>query len=91
VQYQWTLIAGVNDGDDEVERLVALLTGAHAIVNFIPLNEIEGYPYRRPAWAHGVAIVRRLRRAGIVATLRRSGGQDIEGACGQLRARSLVS
>ena len=89
VQYQWTLIEGVNDGEDEAAGLIALLQGRHAILNLIPYNDVEGLPHRRPPWEHGVALVRRMRRAGIVATLRRSGAQDVEVACGQLRARAL--
>ncbi len=88
VQYQWTLLRGINDGDDEVARLIPLLLGRNAILNFIPYNRVQGFAFDRPAWDHGVAMVRKLRAAGIVATVRRSGGQDVDGACGQLRARS---
>lgn len=87
VQYQWTLIEGVNDDTAEADRLIELLRGKRAIMNYIPYNAIDGYAFRRPDWEHCVALVRRLRRAGIVATLRRSGGQDVSAACGQLRAR----
>jgi 23S rRNA (adenine2503-C2)-methyltransferase len=42
VQYQWTLLAGINDGDDELEAIVRLLKGKYAVMNFIPFNEVEG-------------------------------------------------
>ena len=42
IQYQWTLIEGVNDGDDELEAIVALLAGQYAVMNFIPFNAVRG-------------------------------------------------
>ncbi len=88
IQYQWTLLEGVNDGDDEVEGIVRLLTGKYAIMNLIPYNTIDGLGFRRPSWERAVAISRALHERGIVASLRNSAGQDIDGGCGQLRARS---
>ena len=90
-QIQWTLLAGVNDGDDEVDALIELTRGRHVMVNFIPYNAVDGLAFRRPTWQRGVDMVRTLRRAGIVATLRRSGGQDVDAACGQLRSRSSTN
>jgi 23S rRNA (adenine2503-C2)-methyltransferase len=86
---QWTLLDGVNDGDGEVEALIELLRGRRAIVNFIPWNALDGYPFARPREMRAVEMVRALRKAGVLATIRRSGGQDVDGACGQLRARSV--
>ena len=88
-QYQWTLIQGVNDGEEEVNRLIELLTGHYAMVNFIPVNAVEGSVYSRPDREHAAHLVRRLKSAGIVATLRDSAAQDVDGGCGQLRARVL--
>ncbi|HEY0664891.1 MAG TPA: RNA methyltransferase [Gallionella sp.] len=88
VQYQWTLIAGVNDGDAELERIAQLLTGKYAVMNFIPFNEVDGLSYRRPAPERIASIVDTLRRHDILAKIRDSAGQEIEGACGQLRART---
>ncbi len=87
IQYQWTLLEGINDGDDEVEGIVRLLTGKYAIMNLIPYNTIDGSGFRRPAWERAIAISRALHERGIVASLRNSVGQDIDGGCGQLRAR----
>ena len=87
-QYQWTLIEGVNDSDAELERISRLLAGKYAIMNFIPFNAVDGLPYRRPSSARMACIAGTLKQKGILTRLRDSAGQDIEGACGQLRARS---
>ena len=91
VQYQWTLLEGVNDGDDEVERIAALLRGQYAVMNFIPYNVIEGTGYRRPSWQRAAEMARMLHRRGVLAKLRHSAGQDVDGGCGQLRARALTA
>jgi 23S rRNA (adenine2503-C2)-methyltransferase len=88
LQIQWTLLAGVNDGDEELSRLAGWLAGARVIVNLIPYNATDGAQrWARPATERTVELVRGLRRAGVAATIRRSGGADVDGACGQLRAR----
>jgi 23S rRNA (adenine2503-C2)-methyltransferase len=91
VQYQWTLLAGVNDGDDELDGIVRLLAGKYAVMNFIPYNAVDGLPFQRPAWERAAEMARHLHRHGILAKLRHSAGQDVDGGCGQLRARSLLS
>ncbi len=88
VQYQWTLIEGVNDGDGELERIATLLQGRHGILNFIPYNTVDGLDYRRPSLDRARAMSHYLHARGVLAKLRRSAGQDVEGACGQLRART---
>jgi 23S rRNA (adenine2503-C2)-methyltransferase len=57
------------------------------MMNFIPFNVVDGVAFRRPAWERSLALVKRLRERGIVTCLRDSAGQDIDGGCGQLRAR----
>ncbi|HEX5364077.1 MAG TPA: RNA methyltransferase [Gallionella sp.] len=89
VQYQWTLIEGINDSDAEVERIVELISGKYAVMNFIPFNEVDGLAYRRPSPERIAAMVQRLKQHGILAKIRDSAGQEIEGACGQLRARAV--
>ncbi len=89
IQYQWTLLEGINDSDAELEALARLLTGKYAMMNFIPFNSVEGSGYRRPSWERAGAMARFLQSRGIVTKLRDSAGQDIEGGCGQLRARQL--
>ena len=89
VQYQWTLLDGVNDSDAEVERIAQLLSGKYAVMNFIPFNDVDGLAYRRPSAERIAFMVQTLKRHGILAKIRDSAGQEIEGACGQLRARAV--
>lgn len=88
VQYQWTLLAGINDSDEELAGIARLLSGKYAVMNFIPFNTVDGLDYRRPSAERIVVMVDTLRRQGILAKVRDSAGQEIEGACGQLRARA---
>jgi 23S rRNA (adenine2503-C2)-methyltransferase len=88
IQYQWTLIEGVNDSDAEVVRIAQLLTGKYALMNFIPFNAVDGLPYRRPSVERTAEMMHTLNRQGIYSRVRDSAGQEVEGACGQLRARA---
>lgn len=90
VQYEWTLLQGVNDSVEEAERLADALAGQYAMVNYIPVNRIEGAPWTRPAPEQIRALLQVLRSRGIVATARDSAAQDVDGGCGQLRARFLT-
>ncbi len=88
-QYQWTLIEGVNDSDAEVARIAQLLAGKYAIMNFIPYNDVDGLGFRRPSAERIAHMVQALSRQGIYVRVRDSAGQEVEGACGQLRARAV--
>jgi 23S rRNA (adenine2503-C2)-methyltransferase len=88
IQYQWTLIEGVNDSDEELDGIVRLLAGKYAVMNLIPYNTIEGLGYKRPSWERAAAMARHLFTRGVLTKLRHSAGQDIDGGCGQLRARA---
>ncbi len=90
IQYQWTLIEGVNDTEEEIEGIVRLLTGKYALMNLIPFNAVAGMPWRRPSWERAALIARTLHRRGILTKLRHSAGQDVDGGCGQLRARTAA-
>jgi 23S rRNA (adenine2503-C2)-methyltransferase len=89
VQLQWALMAGINDGDDEIERLPHLLQGRYAVLNLIAYNTVPGLPYQRPEAARCDEMVRRLHRLGVLTKLRQSAGQEVDAGCGQLRARNL--
>ncbi|MBU0621648.1 MAG: RNA methyltransferase [Gammaproteobacteria bacterium] len=91
VQYQWTLIEGVNDSDAELARIVELLSGKYAIMNFIPFNPVDGLSMRRPSTERMAYMLGTLKQRGIITQLRDSAGQEVEGACGQLRARAVKS
>ncbi len=88
LQLQWTLLEGVNDGDDELEGLARLLAGRRVVLNLIPYNAVEGLPFRRPPMERAAEMARVLHRQGILTKLRRSAGQDVDAGCGQLRARA---
>jgi 23S rRNA (adenine2503-C2)-methyltransferase len=90
IQYQWTLIEGVNDSEEEIDGIVRLLTGKYALMNLIPYNTVADLPYRRPAREQAAEMARKLHRRGILTKLRNSAGQDIDGGCGQLRARVIL-
>ena len=89
IQYQWTLLEGVNDTGEEIEGLVRLLHGKYAILNLIPYNAVPGMPYQRPSREAATEMARQLHGRGILTKLRQSAGQDVEGGCGQLRARAV--
>ncbi len=88
VQYQWTLLDGVNDGADELDGIVRLLKGKYAVLNMIPYNTIPDLAFRRPSWEKARAIAQVLHQRGVLTKLRDSAGQDVDGGCGQLRARA---
>jgi 23S rRNA (adenine2503-C2)-methyltransferase len=91
-QYQWTLLEGVNDGPEEFEEVVRLLRGQYAVFNLIPFNRLEGSDgngYQRPTGARIIDIVRHLNANGVLTKVRNSAGQDVDGGCGQLRARAV--
>lgn len=87
IQYQWTLLDGINDTEEELESIAKLLAGKYAVMNFILYNVIPDFDFKRPSWERAVTLVRNLNQRGILAKLRDSAGQDVDGGCGQLRAR----
>ncbi len=89
VQYQWTLIDGVNDSDVELDGIVHLLAGKHACLNLIPYNKVDGLDFKRPSPERATAMARTLLKRGVLTKLRQSAGQDVDAGCGQLRARVI--
>jgi 23S rRNA (adenine2503-C2)-methyltransferase len=90
IQYQWTLLEGINDTDEELDGIARLLAGKYAIMNFILYNTVPGLDFRRPARERAATMVRLLHRCGVLAKLRDSAGQDVAGGCGQLRSRTIA-
>lgn len=88
IQYQWTLLEGINDGADELDGIVRLLKGRYGVLNLIPYNTVDELPFHRPTWDRAREMAGDLHRRGVLTKLRQSAGQDIEGGCGQLRARA---
>lgn len=91
VQYQWTLLEGINDSEEEMDGIVRLLTGKYAIMNLIPYNTIDDLGFKRPSTERAIALAKGLHQRRILTKLRNSAGQDIDGGCGQLRARSTIT
>lgn len=86
--FEYILIAGVNDGLDQVEPLARLARQLHAKVNLIPYNTVEGLPWERPTPSVQDGFLAALEAQGVAATLRREKGGDIDAACGQLRLKT---
>lgn len=88
ITFEYILIAGVNDGEDQIKPLANLARKLNAKVNLIPYNKVEGLPWERPSEEVQEAFLEGLERQKVSATLRREKGHDIDAACGQLRLRS---
>ena len=88
ITFEYVLIAGVNDGLDQVKPLATLARRFNAKVNLIPYNLVEGLSWERPDEATQEAFLRALEKQKVKATLRREKGGDIDAACGQLRLKT---
>jgi 23S rRNA (adenine2503-C2)-methyltransferase len=86
--FEYILIAGVNDTDEEARELAKIARRLSAKINLIPYNTVEGLKWSRPSRARQEAFQSILRKHGVVATLRREKGHDIAAACGQLRLQT---
>ncbi|SDU10499.1 23S rRNA (adenine2503-C2)-methyltransferase [Pseudomonas pohangensis] len=89
IQYQWTLLAGINDSQEEMDGILRLFKGKYAVLNLIPYNSLEDDAFSRPGGERIVQMVRYLHSRGVLTKVRNSAGQDIDGGCGQLRARAV--
>lgn len=88
VVFEYCLIKGVNDSESDIRRLKELTKGLLCHVNVICLNP-NGGSLKATTRDEAKAFVKSLNDIGVSATLRRSQGSDIEGACGMLRAKTL--
>jgi 23S rRNA (adenine2503-C2)-methyltransferase len=86
--FEYILIAGVNDSDDQAYLLARHAKKLSAKVNLIPYNTVEGLPWSRPSRNRQEEFLSILRTHKIAATLRREKGHDIDAACGQLRLQT---
>ena len=87
VTFEYVMLDGVNDRPDHARELAALLRGRPAKVNLIPFNPFPGTSYRRSPEPAITAFRDVLVKAGVIATVRRTRGDDIDAACGQLVGR----
>ncbi|PHQ84997.1 MAG: 23S rRNA (adenine(2503)-C(2))-methyltransferase RlmN [Thalassobium sp.] len=86
ITFEYVMLKGVNDSDDDARRLVKLIDGIPAKINLIPFNEWPGAPYERSDKARIDAFAEIVYRAGYASPIRRPRGEDIMAACGQLKS-----
>lgn len=87
ITFEYVMLDGVNDRPEHARELVSLLAGHDAKVNLIPFNPFPGTAYRRSS-PEAIARFRdHLNARGVTATVRRTRGDDIDAACGQLAGR----
>jgi len=88
ITFEYIMIAGLNDGLDQVEPLARMARAVHAKVNLIPYNRVEGLPWEQSSEADIDAFAAGLQERHIPVTIRREKGADIDAACGQLRLKA---
>jgi 23S rRNA (adenine2503-C2)-methyltransferase len=86
--FEYILIAGVNDTEEQADFLAQHARRLSAKVNLIPYNNVEGLRWSRPSRNRQEKFLSILRADGVAATLRREKGHDINAACGQLRLQT---
>jgi 23S rRNA (adenine2503-C2)-methyltransferase len=84
IMFEYVMLAGVNDSDEDARKLVKVLAGVKAKVNLLPLNEAPGIPFERPSDERINAFAKILVARGLMVSVRKSRGRDIRAACGQL-------
>lgn len=89
ISYEYALLAGVNDGDEQVAELARLLSGRLAHINLIPVNFVEETGFSPSDDETINRFARELTRRGVETSVREKRGADIDGACGQLRRKNL--
>lgn len=87
VTFEYSLVGGVNDTDEDAENLCRLIGGLNCHVNLIPVNPIKERDYVESERKDVLRFQKKLEKRHINATIRREMGRDIDGACGQLRRR----
>ena len=89
VSFEYSLVGGVNDTDEDAAELISLVKGMNCHINLIPVNPIKERDYVQSQTEVIQAFKHKLEKSGINVTVRREMGQDIDGACGQLRKKSI--
>ena len=90
ITFEYVLIGGVNDSEEDAQRLTQLLKGIRAKINLIAFNEHPGSPFRKPADETVQKFREILLAKGFTAMLRQSKGSDILAACGQLGGKTIA-
>lgn len=87
ISFEYAMIRGVNDSQENAKELLSRLKGLPAHVNLIPLNHVEESPLKPSTKEAVAAFQKALNDGGVTATVRRSLGGDIDASCGQLRRK----
>ena len=87
VTFEYSLVHGVNDRDEDARELAAILKPRNCHLNLIPVNPVRERHFVRPSRENALNFKNKLEKSGINVTIRREMGSDIDGACGQLRRR----
>ena len=87
ITFEYSLVGGVNDGEEDAEELIGLLKHRNCHLNLIPVNPIKERDFEKPSRKNADNFKNKLEKSGINVTIRREMGSDIDGACGQLRRR----
>ena len=85
--FEYILLKGVNDSDEDAKQLADLIRGMNAYVNLIPYNEVDENGFKTTDERRALHFYDVIMKNGVKATLRSRHGDDIDAACGQLRAR----
>ena len=85
--FEYILLHGVNDSDENAIELADRIRGMNAYVNLIPYNQVDENGYRSTDAKTALHFYDVLMKHGVKATLRTRHGEDIDAACGQLRAK----
>jgi 23S rRNA (adenine2503-C2)-methyltransferase len=88
ITFEYVMLDGVNDSDEDAHRLVKLINGIPAKINLIPFNEWPGAPYKRSSNNRIRKFADIIHNAGYSSPIRRPRGEDITAACGQLKSET---
>lgn len=89
ISFEYAVVSGVNDSDENAKELAGLLKGMLCHVNLIPINPVKENSYKKPDRVKIEHFCKLLNDLGINTTIRRTLGQDIDASCGQLRGKVL--
>ncbi len=91
ITFEYSLVGGVNDQEEDARELIRLIQPLNCHVNLIPVNPIKERDYVQSGRQTIVNFKNKLEKSGIVVSIRRELGRDIDGACGQLRRSYIES
>ncbi len=91
VTFEYSLVKGVNDREEDVKGLAGILKDRNCHLNIIPVNPISERDFKRTDSKNALEFKNKLEKNGINVTIRRERGSDIDGACGQLRRRCAAA